>query len=98
LQQPGAEHALWSILGNGIPSLTGAQLDALHASAVPKSVVFGANDPQYDKATPTRVAARIGAPSPTIVPAAAHLTMIASPQAVAAAIRTLCVRAAASLA
>ena len=93
LQQPGAENALWSIARNGIPSLSGVQLAALRASPIPKSVVFGLHDPQYSRAAPSQVAARIAAPPPTIVPGA-HLTMIASPHLVAAAIRTLCNRAA----
>lgn len=92
LQQPGAEHALWSIARNGIPSLSAVQLDALRASPVPKSVVFGFHDPQYSRATASQVAARIAAPPPTIVPGA-HLTMIASPDQVATAIRALCNRA-----
>jgi pimeloyl-ACP methyl ester carboxylesterase len=88
LQQPGAEAALWSTLRTGIPSLTGAQLSRLRRSSVPKSVVFGADDPQYSQGTPGQVAARIGAPHPVIVPGR-HLTMIASPRQVAAAIRAL---------
>ncbi len=92
LEQPGAETALWSILGTGIPSLTEAQLDRLRASSLPKSVVFGVDDPQYSRAAPAQVAARIGAPAPTIVPGR-HLTMISSPRQVAAAIRVLCDRA-----
>lgn len=92
LQQPGAENALWSMLSTGIPSLTAGQLGRLRASPVPKSVVFGADDPQYSKAAPRQVAARIGAPPPTLVPGR-HLTMIAAPRQVAAAIRALCGRA-----
>jgi pimeloyl-ACP methyl ester carboxylesterase len=95
LEQPGAEHALWSILRTGIPHLTGAQLDALRGAAIPKGVVFGAHDPQYGRTTAVQVAARIGAAPPTIVPGE-HLTMISSPQQVAAAIRALCARAAAA--
>jgi pimeloyl-ACP methyl ester carboxylesterase len=95
LQQPGAEDALWSTLRTGIPSLTGAQLTRLRRSPVPKSVVFGAGDPQYSPGTPARVAARIGAPRPVIVPGR-HLTMISSPGQVAAAIRALSHRAAAA--
>ena len=49
LQQPGAEDALWSTLRTGIPSLTPAQLSRLRRSPVPKSVVFGADDPQYSR-------------------------------------------------
>jgi pimeloyl-ACP methyl ester carboxylesterase len=91
-QQPGAEDALWSVLQTGIPSLTDSQLNVLRADPVPKSVVFGADDPQYSKAAPAQVAARIGAPPPVVVPGR-HLTMIASPQQVAAAIRALAARA-----
>lgn len=91
-QQPGAEDALWSVLQAGIPSLTGSQFHALRADPVAKSVVFGAGDPQYSKAAPAQVAARIGAPPPVIVPGR-HLTMISSPQQVAAAIRALAARA-----
>ena len=94
LQQPGA-NALWATLRTGIPSLTGAQLSRLRSSPLPKSVVFGADDPQYSKAAPAQVAARIGAPPPVIVPGR-HLTMISSPRQVAAAIRALCHRAAAA--
>jgi pimeloyl-ACP methyl ester carboxylesterase len=95
LQQPGAEDALWSTLRTGIPSLTGAQLSRLRRSPVPKSVVFGADDPQYSQGTAAQVAARIGAPRPVIVPGR-HLTMISSPRQVAAAIRALFHRAAAA--
>jgi pimeloyl-ACP methyl ester carboxylesterase len=95
LQQPGAESALWATLRTGIPSLTDAQLTRLRSSPVPKSVVFGADDPQYSKAAPAQAAARIGAPHPVIVPGR-HLTMISSPRQVAAAIRALCRRAGAA--
>jgi pimeloyl-ACP methyl ester carboxylesterase len=95
LQQPGAETALWATLRTGIPSLTKAQLDRLRSSPAPKSVVFGAHDPQYGKAARAQVAASIGAPRPVIVPGR-HLTMISSPLQVATAIRALCRRAAAA--
>lgn len=94
LQQPGVEGALWSMLRTGIPSMSGVQLDALRASAIPKSVVFGADDPQYARSTPSRVAARIGDPPPILVPGR-HLTMISAPQQVGAAVRALCARVAA---
>ena len=91
-QQPRAENALWSILQTGIPSLTDSQLNALRADRVAKSVVFGANDPQYSSESPAQVSAQIGAPRPTVVPGR-HLTMIASPQQLAAAIDALISRA-----
>jgi pimeloyl-ACP methyl ester carboxylesterase len=74
--------------------MTGSQLDSLRSLPMPKSVVFGAGDPQYSKTTPENVATRIGAQTPTIVPGG-HLTMIASPQQVAAAVRQLAARIAA---
>jgi pimeloyl-ACP methyl ester carboxylesterase len=95
LQQPGAESSLWATLRTGIPSLTQAQLSRLRTNPAPKSVVFGADDPQYSTAAPAQVAARIGAPHPIIVPGR-HLTMISSPRQVAAAIRVLSHRAAAA--
>lgn len=91
-QQPGAEAALWGFLQSGIPSLSGSQLSALREDRVAKGVAFGADDPQYSKAAPAQVAARIGAPPPVIVPGR-HLTMIASPRQVAAAIAALIARA-----
>jgi pimeloyl-ACP methyl ester carboxylesterase len=88
LQQTGTASWLSWTLRHGIPALTGAQLDALRSMPIPKSVVFGSDDPQYSKATPAKVAARIGAPAPILVPGR-HLTMISAPQQVAAAVRRL---------
>jgi hypothetical protein len=53
---------------------------------VPKRVVFGIHDSQISAADTAQTASRIGAPPPTAVPGR-HLTMISSPQQVAAAIR-----------
>jgi pimeloyl-ACP methyl ester carboxylesterase len=92
LQQPGSEQALWATLRTGIPSLTPAQLQALHALATPKAVVWGADDPQYPAGAAGQVAVRIGAPAPTVVPGR-HLTMISSPRQVAEAVAALCARA-----
>ena len=91
LQQPGTRAVIAFTLRHGIPSLTGTQLDALRSLPVPKSVVFGSADPQYSRPTPAKVATRIGAPAPTIVPGR-HLTMISSPQQVASAVRALAAR------
>jgi hypothetical protein len=88
LQQPGFGSTVSYLLHHGIPSMTSAELDQLHAAKVPKSVVFGAEDPQFNRATAAAVATRIGAPAPTIVPGR-HLTMISSPNQVAAAVRLL---------
>ena len=86
LQQPGFAAAIGYTLRHGIPSMTSAELARLRAAAVPKRVIFGADDPQLSAAAAAQAAARIGAPPPTAVPGR-HLTMISSPQQVAAAIQ-----------
>ena len=86
LQQPGFASAIAYTLRHGIPSMTSAQLAALRTAAVPKRVMSGARDPQFSPAAAAQAAARIGAPPPTTVPGG-HLTMIASPAQLAAAIR-----------
>ncbi|MFE2064416.1 alpha/beta fold hydrolase [Streptomyces sp. NPDC059467] len=89
LQVPGAEGALWSMLGQGVPGIPASQVARLAALRIPKSVVFGAQDDVFSKNTPQQTARRIGAPSPTLIPRARHLTMISSPHEVAAAVEAL---------
>jgi pimeloyl-ACP methyl ester carboxylesterase len=86
LQQPGFAAVIAYTLHHGIPSMTSAELHQLRAEAVPKRVIFGADDPQLGPAAAAAAAASIGAPAPTAVPGR-HLTMISSPRQVAAAIR-----------
>jgi pimeloyl-ACP methyl ester carboxylesterase len=88
-QVPGAEAALWQLLDQGVPGLSEARLAQLTAVPVPKRVVFGAGDSVFSADTPTRTAARIGAPPATLIPDARHLTMISDPGPVAAAIAAL---------
>lgn len=92
-QVSGAEDALWSMLDAGVPGLPATQLADLHSVNLPKSVVFGGKDDVFSPQTPTQTADRIGAPPPTIIPDAKHLTMISNPDDVAAAIRALTARA-----
>jgi pimeloyl-ACP methyl ester carboxylesterase len=89
LQVPGAEAALWSMLRQGVPGIPANQVARLAALRIPKSVVFGAQDDVFSKQTPQQTARRIGAPSPTLIPRARHLTMISSPRMVAAAVEAL---------
>jgi pimeloyl-ACP methyl ester carboxylesterase len=86
LQQPGFAGASTYTLRHGIPSMTSAQFAALRALPVPKLVVYGADDPQMSASDEAATAVRIGAPPPRTVPGR-HLTMIASPRQVAAALR-----------
>ncbi|MET9908727.1 alpha/beta hydrolase [Streptomyces sp. NPDC006476] len=89
LRVPGAESALWDMLGQGVPGLPAYQVARLAAVHIPKSVVFGARDDVFSKQTPQQTARRIGAPPPTLIPGARHLTMISSPRQVAAAVEAL---------
>ncbi|MGW5235199.1 alpha/beta fold hydrolase [Streptomyces nodosus] len=86
LQVPGAEGALWSMLGEGVPGLPADRVARLAALELPKAVVFGAQDDVFSWRTPEQTARRIGAPPPTLIPGARHLTMISDPDAVAAAV------------
>ena len=93
LEVPGAEEALWSMVKLGVAGLPPSRLAELATLPVPKAVVFGGADSAYDPGSPQSTAARIGAPAPTIIPGARHLTSVNSPAAVAAAVATLEARA-----
>lgn len=92
-QVAGAEPAAFDVLNAGIPSLPVASLRQLAALPFPKSVVYGADDPEYAPASAAQTAARIGAPAPTLIPDARHLTMISDPGVVATAVEQLAARA-----
>jgi pimeloyl-ACP methyl ester carboxylesterase len=70
--------------------LTGASTPVLvgHSAGAADVVVAGADDPQFSHSDEALTARRIGAPPPVFVPGR-HLTMIASPGPVAAAIDSL---------
>jgi pimeloyl-ACP methyl ester carboxylesterase len=92
-QVSGAESAVPQVIAAGIPSLSARQLARLAAlGAVPKAVVFGADDPEYEPGAAARTAAMIGAPAATLIPAARHLTPVSSPAAVTRAVDQLAAR------
>jgi len=91
LEQPGFEAELTYSMRYGITAMTPAQFAALRGTDVPKRVVFGVDDPQMSHADAVATARRIGAPPPVYVPGR-HLTMIAAPHQVAAAIDALASR------
>ena len=95
-QVAGAEPVALAVLGAGIPALPVADQHRLASLPMPKSVVYGANDPEYAPGSAAQTAARIGAPAPTLIPNARHLTLISDPATVAAAVEKLATRAAAS--
>ncbi len=88
LEQPGFQAEITYAIKHGVTAMTPAQFAALKAANVPKLVVFGADDPQMTHSDAALTAQRIGAPPPAYVPGR-HLTMIASPRQVAAAIDSL---------
>ncbi|MDJ0343763.1 alpha/beta hydrolase [Streptomyces sp. H10-C2] len=94
LQVPGAEGALWSMLGEGVPGMSADRLARLRGVDIPKAVVFGAGDDVFSRQTPAETAERIGAPAPVLIPGARHLSMISSPDAVATAVEALAGRTA----
>ncbi|MFF8945998.1 alpha/beta fold hydrolase [Streptomyces sp. NPDC014864] len=89
LRVPGAKRALWDMLAAGVPGLPANRVARLAGVRLPKSVVFGAQDTVLSRQTPQETARRIGAPPPTLIPGARHLTMISNPEAVATAVDTL---------
>ncbi|WP_344663931.1 alpha/beta hydrolase [Catenulispora yoronensis] len=89
LEVPGAEESLWSMVNLGVAGLPPARLAELAALPLPKSVVFGGEDSSYAPDAPQTTATRIGAPPPTIIPGARHLTSVNSPEQVAAAVKEL---------
>lgn len=52
LQVPGAEAALWAMAREGVPGLSPAALARLAATRLPKAVLFGAEDNDFDKRSP----------------------------------------------
>ena len=84
LQVPGAERGLWRMAG--IVGLPAARLATLARIPVPKAVVFGSEDDVFARSSPYETARRIGAPAPTVVSGAGHLSFISHPGQVAAAI------------
>jgi pimeloyl-ACP methyl ester carboxylesterase len=90
-QVAGAEPGLWSI--RGVVGLPAGRLSALARVAVPKAVIFGAEDGVFSSSSPYDTAKLIGAPAPTIIPHARHLSLISHPDQVAAAIAVLPARA-----
>lgn len=52
-------------------------------------MIFGADDDVFTRSSPYDTAKLIGAPSPTVIPGARHLSLISHPRQVAAAIDAL---------
>ncbi|MFI5729100.1 alpha/beta fold hydrolase [Kribbella sp. NPDC051587] len=87
---PGAEKALWQMIGPNFPAVQPDRLARLKNLPIAKAVLFGALDNQGGSAEQT--ATRVGAPPPTILPGQGHLTLISAPVEVAKAINELAAR------
>jgi pimeloyl-ACP methyl ester carboxylesterase len=92
----GAETGVWGALSHGVPGLTPARLGRLRSVALPKAVVYGAEDHVFASSSAADTARRVGAPRPTLIPGARHLTMIYSPAAVARSVEALASRVSAA--
>jgi pimeloyl-ACP methyl ester carboxylesterase len=91
-QVPGAEAGIWGMLRYGVPGLSEDRLALLRSTGMPKAVVYGAEDHVFAKDSAAQTAHRIGAPDPTLIPGARHLTLISAPSQVARAIEELAAR------
>jgi pimeloyl-ACP methyl ester carboxylesterase len=85
----GAEAGVWGLLRYGVAGLSMSRVARLSGVALPKAVVFGAEDHVFASTSAADTARRIGAPPPTLIPGARHLTMISSPAEVARAVEAL---------
>ena len=93
-QVAGAEQGLWSTLDTvGGPGLSATRLSGLRQLCLPKAVTFGAQDSMFTADAPENVAKNIGAPAPTLIQGAHHLSLISHPAAVAASVEALVARA-----
>jgi pimeloyl-ACP methyl ester carboxylesterase len=93
-QVAGAEQGLWDTLDTvGGPGLPASRLAQLTKVCVPKAVTFGAQDSMFAANAPQSVAANIGAPAPTVIPGAHHLSLVSHPAQVAASVEALAARA-----
>lgn len=93
-QVAGAEQGLWDTLDTvGGPGLPASRLAQLKQLCLPKAVTFGAQDSMFPVDAPERVAANIGAPAPTVIPGAHHLSLVSHPAQVAASVDALAGRA-----
>ncbi|MCO6003717.1 alpha/beta hydrolase [Actinoallomurus purpureus] len=85
----GAESGVWGMLRYGVLGLTEDRLGLLRSVGVPKAVVYGAEDHVFAKDSAAETARRIGAPNPTLIAGARHLTLISAPSRVARAVEDL---------
>jgi len=77
---PDSEKALFQLAGSPIAGVSLPDLLKLKKSTIPRAVIFGADDQEFAPETPQQIADYIGAPAPTLIPGAGHISMWAQPQ------------------
>jgi pimeloyl-ACP methyl ester carboxylesterase len=89
-QVSGAEAGLWTMLSTyGGPGLPASRLAQLTGVCLPKAVTFGAQDSVFTPDAPRSVATMIGAPAPTVIDGAHHLSLVSNPVQAAATVEAL---------
>jgi pimeloyl-ACP methyl ester carboxylesterase len=83
---PDSEKALFQLAGSPIAGVSLPDLLKLKKSTIPRAVIFGADDQEFAPETPQQIADYIGAPAPTLIPGAGHISMWAQPQLVGQAL------------
>ena len=85
----GAERALLAYSSRPVVGVTAGELVHLRSPDLAAAVVFGAEDDEYSRGAPAVTAARIGAPTPVVIPGCGHLSLWSHPRQVAAVVATL---------
>jgi pimeloyl-ACP methyl ester carboxylesterase len=79
----GAQQALLAYASQPIVGVSVSQLREVGRVGVPARVIFGSDDTEYSSSTPRVTAKRLGAPAPSIIDGAGHLSLWSSPDRVA---------------
>jgi len=92
LEVKGAEQSLLSFASQPIVGVTSNQLHFIRSLAIPSLVIFGSNDTEFSANSAAETAHSLGAPAPTIISGAGHLSMWSRPMQVASAISNFVVK------
>jgi pimeloyl-ACP methyl ester carboxylesterase len=86
LETAGAQQSLLAFAQHPIVGVTEHQLARIKRFHIPALVVFGEKDTEFSKRSAFETATRLGAPRPTIISNAGHLSMWSHPKQVSRAI------------
>jgi len=79
----GAQQALLAYASQPIVGVSVSQLREVGRVGIAARVIFGSDDTEYSSSTPRVTAERLGAPAPSIIDGAGHLSLWSSPDRVA---------------